>query len=122
LLNNSQPIDPKFYEQLDLPDSEELKGRTEPVISHQRIGKMFDDLFEDNRKISISQRLKWKIDNIKNKYYDIKHTIRNHFKWHKTMRELRPWDGYGGLLTVMQAHLRDYVNTEEKYGISQKEF
>ena len=62
MLNNSQPIDPEFYEKLGLPNPEELKGRTEPVISHQRIGKMFDDLFDDNRKISLSQRLEWKID------------------------------------------------------------
>ena len=122
MLIHSQPIDPKFYKKLNLSDSDISKERPKPVIKSQRIGKMFDDLLSDDRKISLMTRLKWKKDNARNKYLDIKHTIRNHFKWHKTLRELRSWEGFSGLLVVMQTHLRDYIETEEKCGISCEEY
>ena len=38
------------------------------------------------------------------------------------MYDLRPWKGYDGLLSVMIAHLNDYIPTEEKYGISEKHY
>ena len=122
MLTRSQPIDPKFYGKLGLSDSDELKERAEPVITSQRIGKMFDDLSGGKRKPGLGMRLIWKKNRIRDKYYDMKHLVRNHFKWHKTMRELRSWEGFNGLITVMQTHLRDYIETEEKHGVALEEY
>ena len=38
------------------------------------------------------------------------------------MSELRPWEGFEGLIIIMQNHLRDYIETEEKYGHSELEY
>ena len=52
----------------------------------------------------------------------MKYSIRNHFKWRKTINGIRPWEGFDGLIRVMQTHLRDYISTEEKYGYSLEEY
>jgi len=55
-------------------------------------------------------------------FYDIKYAVRNHLKWRRTISELRPWEGFDGLIAVMQMHLQDYLETEEKYGHSAEEY
>jgi hypothetical protein len=122
MLIRSQPIDPKFYKKLKLSDLDELEERSEPAIKSQRIGKMFDDLIDGDRKISLWKCLKWKKLRVRGKYYDMKHAVRNHIKWHKTLCEIRSWEGFDGLLKVMQTHLQDYIDTEEKYGIAHEDY
>ena len=120
MLIRSQPIDPKFCGKFNISDTDEPKA--EPAISNQRVGKMFDDLIDNKKRPGLLIHLKWKKTGVVDKYKNIKHTVRNHFKWHKTMSKLRSWEGFDGLLTVMQTHLKDYVETEEKYGISLEEY
>jgi hypothetical protein len=124
MLINSQPIDPKFYEKLGLNKSDDFRNSDKNEIKSQHIGKMFDDFFDDSRKqkIDLMTRLRWKKRRMKDKALDVKHTIRNHFKWHKTMKSLRSWEGFSGLIRVMQTHLSDYIDTESKYGHSLEEY
>ena len=112
----SQPLDAKTSKKL-----EKYKDDfNERDIESQRIGRMFDDL--DDIKISLSTRLGWKWRSIIDFYHDVRHTILNHFKWHKTLRRIRPWEGFSGLIDVMQTHLAHYVDCEEKYGHSEESF
>jgi hypothetical protein len=115
---NSQPIDPKFYDKSKLDDIEKMDCK----IKSQHIGKMFDDIFGDKCKIGFKTRIDWLWRDVKGVFYDMKYTIRNHFKWRKTINGLRPWEGFGGLIDIMQTHLRDYIETEEKYGHSLEEY
>lgn len=123
MLKGSQPLDPKVYKKLGLNDSEREKMSARNIKS-QHIGKMFDDFFDDSgkRKISAKKRLGWKLRRFKDAYYDCKHSIRNHVKWHKTLKNLRSWNGYDGLMQVMQTQLLDYITTEEKYGVAEEEY
>ena len=120
MLNQSQPIDPKYYELFN-GNSESLDYADDMIIS-QSIGKMFESLRNDNGKINIGLRLNWLWRDITKFFYDIKWAIRNHFKWRKIIRNLRPWKGFHGLITVMQTHLRDYIEIEEKYGHTEEEY
>jgi flagellar motility protein MotE (MotC chaperone) len=121
MLLRSQPIDPKKYKKLGLPDNKE---RPEPEIISQRIGDLFDDVLAESkeRKPSLKTRLNWKRRRIKERFYDVKHSLRNHVKWHKTLSRLRPWEGFSGMIRVMQTHLADYIRTEQKYGHSTEEY
>jgi hypothetical protein len=38
------------------------------------------------------------------------------------MKKIRPWEGFGGLIDVMQEHLRQYADGEEKYGLSEERY
>jgi len=116
MLIKSQPLDPKFCEKFKLDDDNESGQK---IIS-QRIGTMFDG----NKKIKINfiDRINWIWKDIEGKFYDIKYSVRNHFKWRKTISTLRPWEGFDGIITLMQTHLRDYIETEEKYGSSVEEY
>jgi hypothetical protein len=78
---------------------------------------MFDFL-DDNHKIKLKTRLNWLWRDIKGIYHDTRYKIRNRRVWRKTLNGIRPWEGFGGLITVMQTHLRDYMETEERYGHS----
>ena len=120
MLNPSQPIDPKYFE--GLSQNSESLDYSDDKIKSQSIGKMFESLFEDNRKIGIGLRLNWLLRDFSNFFYDIKWAIRNHYKWRKIIRNLRPWEGFHGLITVMQTHLGDYIETEEKYGHAEEEY
>jgi hypothetical protein len=120
MLLRSQPLSDKAVKRLGLDNSERPVPDERNVIS-ERIGEMFDD-FDLDKKPSLRTRLDWKWRDIKGKYYDIKHTIQNHWRWHKTLREIRSWEGFSGMLCVMQTHLRDYLNTEEKYGMSEESY
>jgi hypothetical protein len=86
-------------------------------IASQHIGSMFDFL-GDNHKIKLKTRLDWLWRDIKGRYSDTRYKIRNRRVWRKTLNGIRPWEGFSGLLAVMQTHLRDYMETEEKYGHS----
>ena len=112
----SQPLDPKFSEKFKSDDCDKAKRK----IKSQRIGKMFDE--NEKNKISLSTRINWFWRDIKGVFYDIKYVIRNHFKWRKTINSLRPWEGFDGIINLMQTHLRDYIETEEKYGHSEEEY
>jgi hypothetical protein len=118
--SRSQPLDDKFAKKLGLDDEE--TDFSERNIKFQRMGKMLDFLDRDDRKISLVKRLGWKWQRIKEIYYDVKHGLRNHIRWHKTLKQLRPWAGYDGLISVMQTHLQHYINYEEKYGHSEKSY
>ena len=124
MLTHSQPLDPKFSEKMGLDKINEEMEFDERKIKKQYIGKMFDDLIEEsnNRKIPLSTRIHWKWRGITDFYYDTKYAIRNHFKWRKTIKGLRPWEGFSGLIAVMQTHLVDYIETEEKYGHSEENY
>lgn len=124
MLPHSQPVDPKFYKKLGLDDNVHQGSLSEQDIKSQRIGKMFDDFSVESRKKKISwkTRVSWRGHRIKSKFYDIKYAIRNRVTWRKTMNTLRPWEGFDGLICVMQTHLQDYIETEEKYGHSTEEY
>lgn len=124
MLLRSQPLNSKISEKLAADSKEECEAMTERNILSQYIGDMFDDIFEDGkkRKIKFKTRLGWQWHRIKDIYYDVKHTASNHIKWHKALKELRPWEGFNGLFIIMQTHLQDYVLCEEKYGYSEEKF
>jgi len=117
----SQPLDNKFSEKFESGADDGIETMPERNIKSQRIGEMFDDILNGERKIGLITRLGWKWQDLKHAFYDAKYTVRNYFKWRKTMSALRPWEGFDGLLRVMQTHLRDYIETEEKYGHSTEE-
>jgi len=115
---NSQPLDDKVAKKMGLDDAD-YNDRT---IMSQRIGKMFDFLDEEDRKIDLKTRIEWKWRSIKDFFYNVKYAVINHMKWHKTIRRLRPWEGFDGLNSVMQTHLRLYIDYEEKYGHSEENY
>ena len=117
----SQPLDPKISKKFESETKYESELITKKKIKAQRIGKMFDDIYEE-RKFSLMTLIKWKWWNIKDWFSNFKYTIRNHIKWHKTMRALRPWAGFDGLIHVMQTHLKDYAETEKQYGHATEEY
>ena len=102
MLTQSQPLDPKFCEKMGLNKIDEEASFSSKEIKNQFIGGMFDDFMEesDRRKISLGLRLHWLYGDIKNFFYDTKYAIRNHFKWRKTIRKLRPWEGFSGLISI----------------------
>jgi hypothetical protein len=55
------------------------------------------------------------------RYHDFHYRRRNRRVWCKTLDEIRPWDDFSELLTVMQTHLHGYMKMEEKHGRSAKE-
>jgi hypothetical protein len=124
MLKFSQPLDSKYYEKLMKNRENEETDFSEDKIKAQAIGKMFDDILDGSkrRKINISLRIYWLLRDIKWFFYDVKYTIRNHVKWRKTIKKIRPWEGFDGLFHVMLTHLKDYIETEEKYGHSEEEY
>jgi len=122
MLIHSQPLDSEFCEKMGLNKINEDMEFAEIKIKKQYIGKMFDDILGDERKIPINTRIYWVWRDIKGFFYDMKYAIRNHFRWRKTIRDLRPWEGFSGLISVMQTHLADYIETEGKYGHSEENY
>lgn len=120
MFDNSQPLDPTKYPKLKLTD----QSRDFKTIKSQWVGKMFDNLFSDNdkRRIDLKTRLRWKWQEFKGFCADLKYVIRNHWYWHKTMSQIRPWEGFDGIFCVVQVHLHDYIRTEQKYGHAEKEY
>ena len=119
MLPGSQPLDPKLYETMD--EQKMTEAQDEKIIS-QRMGTILDDLDDNNYKIGLKTRMKFTWRDIKGRFYDIKYILRNLILWCKTLSQIRPWEGFGGLILVMQAHLKDYVANEEKYGHSEPEY
>jgi len=124
MLSHSQPLDTKYSEKLGLDKTNEESEFSDKTITKQYIGKMFDDLLDENnkRKIPLSTRIHWVWNSFTDIYYNTKYVLRNYFKWRKTIRKLRPWEGFSGLISVMQTHLADYIETEEKYGHSEENY
>ena len=120
MLMQSQPLNITTSEKLKNQNPESFK-RDETIVS-QHMGHLFDDFFDSDKKIGIATRIGWKWRRIKEKHYDIKHGMRNRRKWRKTINGLRSWAGFDGMINVMQMHLRDYIETEEKYGHSLEEY
>lgn len=113
MLPHSQPLGQEYADKLGLKNEDEFPGFTEKEIKAQFIGRMFDDIPDEKRKrkISIGLRLYWLWSGIKEFFYDMKYAIRNYFKWRKTIRNLRPWEGFDGLISVVITHLKDYIET-----------
>lgn len=123
MLIRSQPLAPEISERIKQNSDDDFAEMSERNIKSQRIGKMFDDILSGDRKskIKLKIRFKWWTKRIKESFYDFQYTCRNHKKWHNTMKSLRPWEGFEGLIDVMLTHLKDYVSHEEQYGHSTEE-
>jgi len=119
MLRGSKPLDPKRYYKIKETDHQD--DFSDENIETQRIGKMFDDLMDKSHKISFKTRLEWRWRDVKVAWHDMRYRRRNRRVWRETLNEIRPWEGFHGLLTVMQTHLRDYLETEEKYGHAAEE-
>jgi len=124
MLKYSQPVDSKIGELIEKSSKHDDSDYTKDKIAMQLMGKLSDVFLDRNgkKRISIGLRLRWKIRYISDTYYDLKCAIRNHFKWHKTLKQIRPWEGHDGLIKVMITHLNDYIDSEEKYGHSEENF
>jgi hypothetical protein len=124
MLSFSQPLDSKYSEILEKRSKNKEDEFSERKIKTQYIGKMLEDLLDEDkkRKIGLGLRFTWLWRDIKDCFYDTKYAVRNYFKWRKTIRKLRPWEGFDGLFNVMLTHLRDYLETEEKYGHSEEQY
>lgn len=116
MLGQSQPLDSKLFGDLKF-DEINIK---EHKIKSQCMGRMFSH--DSDIKITILDRLSWLKRDVRGLFYDAKYTIRNYFKWAKTIAGLRPWDGFNGVLTIVQKHLQDYLETEEKYGHAEESY
>jgi hypothetical protein len=120
MLVKSQPLSPNTVEKLIERGKIELPGDDAPITISQCMGMMFSDIDE---KATVIDRAKWFFTRrLKDGYYNTKHTIRNHIKWHKTMREIRSWDGDRGMILCMVTHLHDYIDVEEKYGSAEESY
>jgi len=123
MIDLSQSLDMKFCEKLALMEEDEA-DYSESEIIKQFVGEMFDDFHErtGKRKITLALRIKWFFQRISDSLYNLKYAFRNHCKWRKTINELRPWEGYSGLIGLLITHLNDYIETEKKYGHSEEEY
>jgi hypothetical protein len=99
-------------------DSYDTEKETQPT--KQYMGQMFKNLLDS--KITLKMRLSWLGRDISNAWHDFYYTVCNWAKWHKTISGLRPWEGFDGVLTLVQKHLKDYLKTEVKYGHSEKSY
>ena len=92
MLKFSQPLDPGFSDKI-IKDSEyDETDFSEGNIKAQAIGEMFEDILDENgkRKIGIGLRFHWLMGDIKGFFYDLKYSLRNQFKWRKTIKKIRP--------------------------------
>ena len=125
MLLRSQPLNEEISKKLESSNKGEIDAMTDDNIKSQHIGKFFDDLIEEKpekSRVGSKQRLKWIWSDIAGKFIDLIYTVRNYRKWFKTLNILRPWEGFDGLLKVMQTHLNDYIETEEKYRHSEAKY
>lgn len=121
MLIQSQPLDKKFCEKFCLKEGDE-SDYSDSEIKEQFVGEMFEDLFKGSDKIALGLHIKWFFQRISDSIYDFKCAVRNQRKWRKTINELRPWEGFSGLISIMITHLNDYIETEEKHGHSEEEY
>ncbi|MDR2560162.1 MAG: hypothetical protein LBC63_00095, partial [Holophagales bacterium] len=68
----------------------------------------------------LARWLRWQWERITWAFSDFKRSIRNHIKWHKAMKKLRPWMGNDALSIAMRTHLEDYLLNEEAFGRAMK--
>jgi len=123
MLITSQPLNTEISEKYERDSKTEIDAMTDENIALQYIGCMFNDIAgKDERRFDIRIYIGWLWRDIKGKFYDFKYAIRNRYKWRKTLNEIRPWEGFDGLICVMQTHLTDYLDTEVKYGHSLEEY
>jgi len=123
MLIHSQPLSSKTCEKLGLDDEIEEHDLPEKKIIAQRIGDMGDDfLGDDSGKITLGDRFHWFKSDIKKAFWDLKYSIRSHLKWRKTIGKLLPFEGFNGLIEVMQTHLQHYIEYEGKFGHSEDEY
>ena len=115
MLFKSQPLNEEISAKLD-KNITELEQMTEKNIVSLRMGRMFDDYYD--QKIRISTRIRWLWLHIKGLIFDKKHIIRNLLVWRKTLKKIRPYEGFHGMLKVMMTHLNDYIRYEENHGHS----
>ena len=114
MLKGSKPLNPRLQKGFIKDDFHD--GFSDENITSQYIGNLFDDLWERGRKISLKTQIGWKWRDIKGAWHDLCHRRRNRRLWCETLNEIRPWDGFHGLLAVMQTHLRDYMELQQNYG------
>ncbi len=100
--------------------AKEIEGMSDENIRSERIVTRFDDA--GKRKTSLRTRLCLIYRSLKGSMHDVKYTVINHIKWHKTLTIIRPWEGFAGLFSVVQTHLTHYIAFEEKYGDSEEEY
>jgi hypothetical protein len=112
---HTQPLDSEISKKLDSHDT-----KIEALPEKQYMGRMFESLLES--KITLKMRLSWLGRYISDAWYDFKYMVKNWVNWRKTVSALRPWEGFDGVLTLVRKHLKDYLETEEKYGHSEKSY
>jgi hypothetical protein len=112
---HTQPLDSEISKKMDSYDT-----KKEALPEKQYMGLMFEDLL--NSKITLKMRLSWLGRDISNAWYDFYYMVCNWVKWRKTISGLRPWEGFGGVLTLVRKHLKDYLETEVKYGHSERSY
>jgi hypothetical protein len=112
---NTQPLDSEIVKGMDSYDTEK---EAQPI--KQYMGRMFQDILDS--KITLKMRLSWLGRDISNAWHNFYNTVCNWAKWRKTISRLRPWEGFDGVLTLVQRHLKDYLETEVKYGHSEKSY
>lgn len=117
MLKSSQPLDPKVAERLGLDDEHELDVENDEILP-QHIGTMFDDIFADDkrRRPGLRTRIHGRIRCLKDAFYSVRRTAQSHRKWHATLRDLQPWNGFNDLISVMLTQMQNYVRFEEKHG------
>ena len=119
MLINSQPLNEEISAKFSKYDKE-IELMTEENIVSLRIGSMFDDYRE--RKIGIETRFKWLLFDVGLTLNKIKYAFRNHFVWRKTLSAIRPWEGFYGMIQIINTHLVDYIKYEETHGHSTDEY
>lgn len=123
MLIRSQPLDPSNAAKLSKDSRSEIASNSKENIVSQHIGTMSDEFrTKIQQRPDVGQRVKMTWIRLKNGYLDCKRTLNNHMKWHRTMKKIHPYEGFSGLLRVMQTHLRHYVVQEEKFGYAEKTY
>lgn len=88
-------------------------------IISEKMGHMFEF---DKTKEPPLERLKdgvvFKYKKAKEAYYDICHIFINHFRWHKTLKQIRPWEGFEGMLRLMETQLKHHIKQTQKHSIA----
>jgi hypothetical protein len=97
-------------------DSYDTEKKAQPI--KQYMGRMFENFLDS--KITLKMRLSWLGRDISDAWHNFYNTVCNWVKWRKTISRLRPWEGFDGVLTLVQKHLKDYLETEVKDGQSEK--
>jgi hypothetical protein len=112
---HTQPLNSEIYNDMDT-----CKTEKKALPEKQYMGRMFENNLKS--RTTLKTRLSWLGRDISNAWYNFYYTVKNRIKWRKTISGLRPWEGFDGVLTLVQRHLKDYLETEVKYGHSEKSY